>query len=69
VPTRQRTWALIGVLVAVAAITKFLLDGDPVAGSLAAGAIFGALTFAFFALRASLVQRRERQRSSSTTPD
>jgi hypothetical protein len=61
VPTRQRTWALIGLLVAAAAITKFLLDGDSVAGSIAAGAIFGALTFTFFWLRASLVERRARR--------
>ena len=60
-PTQPRTWLLIGLLVAAVAIGKFLLQGDPVAGSLAAGAVFGALTFAFFALRASLVQRRERR--------
>jgi hypothetical protein len=64
VPTRQRTWALVGALVAAAAITKFLLDGDSVAGSIAAGAIFGALTFTFLWLRTALVARRERERSS-----
>jgi hypothetical protein len=64
VPTRPRTWALIGGLVAALAITKFLLDGDSVAGSLAAGAIFGALTYTFFWLRTVLIERRERQRSS-----
>ncbi len=63
-PTRPRTWALIGVLVAALAITKFLLDGDSVPGSLAAGAIFGCLTYAFFALRTALIERRERHRSS-----
>ena len=63
-PTRPRTWALIGVLVAALAIGKFLLDGDALPGSLAAGAIFGGLTYAFFMLRAALIERRERHRSS-----
>ncbi len=61
---RPRTWALIGGVVALLAIGKFLLDGDSVPGSLAAGAIFGALTYVFFWLRTALVERRERRRHS-----
>ena len=68
-PTRQRTQALVGVLVAAAAMTRFLLDGDSVAGSFSSGAIVGALTFTLFWVRAALIEQREGRRSSSCGSD
>jgi hypothetical protein len=64
VPSRPRTWLLVSALVFALALTRFLVGGEPVAGSIAASLVFGALTYAFFVLRASLVARRERRRPS-----
>ena len=67
-PTRPRTWLLVSALVAALALTRFLVGGEPVAGSIAASLVFGALTYAFFMLRAALLERRDQRRARLDAP-
>jgi hypothetical protein len=69
VPTRRRSWLLISAAVTALALARFLIGGQRVPGSIAASLVFGALTYAFFMLRAALLDRRERRRSSSAPPE
>ena len=68
-PSRPRTWLLVSAIVSALALTRFLVGGQRVPGSIAASLVFGALTYGFFMLRAALLKRRDRRRSSSADPE